>query len=326
VTYYWLAAALCLSVMFLVIAVTSPLAWSGSRLFRNALHSLEPRAAATLLFSIRILHVLLAGLGAFAFALPAFLEYEPRATNEGMSARLAGLALGGVLVLLVMAWRAARLLRVTASVQRRWRMRSEEIRVEGCDLPVHCVDGAGPLLSVTGMLRPKVFVGREIMQTLSAEELSAALNHEMAHVRSFDNLKQFLLRITQPPAWLGKFWRNDAGWVAVAEVAADEEALESGASALDMSTALVKIGRLAPATAAGEAVLASQFVPEGPPSAVEMRVARLEQWLEDAPHKRDKAHRRPRVLLPILVAALVYAACIGSLLPWIHEGLEMIVR
>src|SRR5260370_14422954 len=38
---------------------------------------------------------------------------------------------------------------------------------------------------------------REVVQLLSAEELSAAIAHERAHVRSFDNLKQMLLKITR---------------------------------------------------------------------------------------------------------------------------------
>jgi hypothetical protein len=325
VTYYWLAAALCLSVLFLVIAVVSPLCWASLRCLRTALYRLEPRETASLLFALRILPVVLGAVAALTLALPAFLEYEPRATGEGMSAKLGLLALAGSLALGAMAWRGARLLYLTAQVRRQWQTHAQPIRIDGFALPVHCVDGAGPLLSVTGVFRPKIFVGRDSVRLLSPQELSAALSHEMAHVRSFDNLKQFLLRITQPPKWLARFAGNDAGWIAAAEIAADDDALQGGASALDLSSALVKIGRLTPCRV--EAVLASQLVPERSLSAVEMRVARLERWLEESPSPKKAYQPRPsRILLPVLAAAMIYAVCIGSALPWVHEALEMIVR
>src|SRR5262249_25343739 len=325
--YYWLAGALCLAVLFLVIAMASVFCLAGLRIVRPLLRSLTPKVAASLLFTIRVLPVFLAGLVAFGFVLPAFFKFEPRSTSEVMGPKLLALALAGTVAVLAMVWRGLRLLPTTAPTPKEWQMRSQELRIEGCSVPVHRVDGEGALLAVTGLLRPRVFVGRNVTELLSQEELSAALAHELAHVRSFDNLRQFLLRMTRPPAWLDKLFGNDAAWVAASEVAADEEALQGGASALDLSSALVKIARLTRWADPNLAWGACQFVPEGLTSGVEMRVAHLAQWLEHTPRRKPPPHRqRSSLLLAIAMAAVTYAVCLNTALPWIHEGLELIVR
>jgi Zn-dependent protease with chaperone function len=190
------------------------------------------------------------------------------------------------------------------------------------------VDGLPVLLSVTGVMRPKIFLANAITQVLSPEELSAALAHEMAHVRSLDNLKQLFLKMTRPPAWFDRLLAGnaDANWAVTAEVAADEDALDEGASVLDLSSALVKIGRLQ-GWAKGPRMIASHFIPEGLGSSVQMRVAHLEQRLAEVPRKKNRhSDLRFAMVSGIVVAALVYAGCFNVVLPWVHEALEMIVR
>jgi Zn-dependent protease with chaperone function len=321
-SFYLLGAALCLSVLFLITAGTSILCHlllqAGVRLY----HSWPARRAASLLFTIRVLPLALPAVAALGFALPAFLKLEPHSTGEAVGLKLVVLALAGTTVVAAKFFRGVRLLRNTARVRKQWLASARPCHIAGCDLPVFCVDGDSALLSVTGMVRPAVFVSREVTQILSPEELRAALAHERAHVRSFDNLKQFLLKLT--PQWLSQ---PNADWIVASEVAADEDALDNGASVLHLSSALVKIGRLNGWKSAGPAMVASRFVPDGFGSCMQSRVANLERRLAEAPRRKNspRCHRRA-IVFCIILAALAYAGCLQLFLPAIHEALEMIVR
>jgi Zn-dependent protease with chaperone function len=336
-TFYLLAAALCLSVWFLVLLGASVACQAASRLCQTWLdssprswsqRSWSQRSRAGFLFAVRFLPFLLSAVVALGIALPSFLKFEPRSTVEAIGPKLTTLALAGAMVLLAMALRAVRLLHATARIQKQWLRSAREVRVEDCKVPVYTSDASPALLSVTGMVRPKVFVANAVTQILSAEELSAALAHEMAHVRSLDNLKQLFLKTTRPPAWLDRFLapNADADWATTSEVAADEDALDSGVSALDLSSALVKIGRLQ-GPASGPQMIASHFIPEGLDSCMQLRVAHLERRLTEGPRKKNRRSSPLYATVScIVVAALVYAGCMGIVLPWVHEMLEMIVR
>lgn len=332
-TFYLLAAALCLSMWFLVLLAASLITQAGWRLGRPWLASLtsrSPRRSAACFFSIRFLPVLFSFVIAAGFALPAFFKFEPRSTGEAVGTKLLVLASLGALVLLAMAIRGVRLLRATAAIRKQWRKNAQELRIPGCNLPVYAVEGPRALLSVTGVLRPRVFVARSLMEVLSPEEFSAALSHEMAHVRSLDNLKQLFLKMTRPPRWIEQLLapnNEDAGWTMASELAADEDALDRGASALDLSAALVKVGRLARWASAGPGMIASHFIPEGFDSSVQMRVAHLQRRLAGATRRKTPRYHLPFFqLLCIVVAALAYAGCLHVVLPRVHEALEMIVR
>jgi hypothetical protein len=329
-TFYLLAAALCLSVWVVLLLGTSVVSQVTYRLWLGSptLHSRSARSRAGFLFAVRFLPVFLSGVVVLGFALPSFIKFEPHSTGEAVGPKLLALAVAGALVLLVMAVRGVRLLYATAKIQKQWGQAAKELPVEGCKLPVYTVDGLPTLLSVTGVVRPKIFVADAVTQVLSPEELSAALAHEKAHVRSLDNLKRFFLKMTRPPAWLDQLLGGeaDAGWVVTSEVAADEDALDEGASVLDLSSALVKISRLQK-WGGGPRIIASHFIPEGLDSSVQMRVANLEQRLAETPHKRNRrAPLRFAMVSGIVLAALVYAGCFNVVLPWVHEALEMIVR
>src|SRR5215470_8715624 len=102
-TFYLLAAALCLSVWFLVLLGASVISQAGCRLCWTWLDSWSPRSRAGFLFAIRSLPVLLSAVAALGFALPSFLKFEPRSTGEVLGPKLLVLALAGALVLLTIA-------------------------------------------------------------------------------------------------------------------------------------------------------------------------------------------------------------------------------
>ncbi|HEY1525431.1 MAG TPA: M56 family metallopeptidase [Candidatus Angelobacter sp.] len=320
-----LAIALCLAVMFLVLTGASVLSTAASRLLLRRMGSITPGTKANLLFVLRLMPLALGCVVTFGLALPSFLEFEPSSTKEGMGFRLMALAILGALLLLGMLARGVSILHATSQAQRGWRERSERMNVATLRAPVYRVENGASLLAVTGILRPKIFVGSEIAEALSPDELHAALAHEMAHVSSFDNLKQFLLKSTRAPRWLKVLHQADAEWTNTSEIAADRAALAEGASVLDLSSALIKVGRLK-RPLAGRDPVASHLVPSACSGALESRVTRLTDMLEGRDAAPARGVKRMNLFLPMLISLAVYLACIHALLPAVHEVLELLVR
>ncbi len=323
--FYVLATALSLAVLFLVLASASLLCLPGTRLLLKMAGPATPRTRANLLFTWRMLPLGLACVITFSLALPAFLEFEPSSTREGMGFRLETLAALGALVLLAMAMRAVTILRATRKAQRGWRGRSDRIKIETLRTPVYRVENGAALLAVTGIFRPSIFVAREITEALSPDELRAALAHEMAHVLSFDNLKQLLLKVTRGPRWLETLYNADAEWTSASELAADYRALAEGASALELSSALIKVGRLKRSPVA-ESPVASHLAPTCCSGALESRIARLSEILEGAETAPASTRNGSHLLLAIVISLAAYLACIHAVLPSVHDALEFLVR
>lgn len=326
--FYALAIVLCLAVLFIVAAGASIFCAAGLYAGKRWLDFLPTRSRANVLFMLRAMPFFLAGLVTLGLALPAFLRFEPRASNEIMGLRLLTLAVLGAFVLGGIAFRALRIIQATYRAQKQWRIRSRRLQVKSINVPVYCAAMPCPLVAVTGMLRPKIFVAQAVMEKLSPGELDAALAHELAHVTALDNLKQLILKATTLPRWLRLFANSDPIWLNTSEIAADEGALASGVSALDLSSALVKVGGLSRQAAANNLIAASHLLPISAPSGLETRVNHLRKLLEseDQAVRSQPRHSKywPMFSLFLLVAG--YAICLNSVLPWMHEILERLVR
>src|ERR1051325_4138081 len=330
--FYLLSISLCCAVFFIVLASTSALCiWCG-RLLRFSAFSPAPAIVANLLFTIRVLPVLMALLATFGFVLPALLKFEPRSTGEPVGWPLLALAILGGAVLIVMLARATTILWATRLVGAKWRRHSKKLSLENTDVPVYCLDdagaGRGSVLAVLGFLRPKIFVAKQIVDTLTPAELIAAVEHERAHVNSFDNLKQFALKVTRIPRWLRVSAKSDSAWTNASEIAADEAALASGISILDLSGALIKVASLSRHAVVGETVAASHLVPLGPGSSLQARVDHLQKILEcDNPAlRRAPRSRIKKFAVPLALAVIGYATCVSMVLPLVHDALEALVR
>ncbi|HEV2990254.1 MAG TPA: M56 family metallopeptidase [Candidatus Angelobacter sp.] len=317
--FYTLCVALCLAVLFIVMTSAGMVCSVCFRLLKPMLRLLPPRLAAKLLFTIRALPLLLAVLVTFGLVLPAFLKFEPRSTGELMGSPLLGLAILGAFVLLVIVARGVRLISATRQLQKQWQAVATRLRIPDIKVPVYQVERAITLLAVSGMFRPKIYVSRQVAATLTSAELSAALIHETAHVTSFDNLKQFVLRITRLSS------KADVEWMNASEIAADEAALAGGASVLDLSSALIKVGRLGRSVSQQDAIVACHLLPEAAGS-MEMRVTHLQKLLEGNCQPPRASEHKYVGLYSFLLLLIAYAACVNAILPWIHEALEFLVR
>lgn len=286
----------------------------------------QPGVAANLIFVLRILPALLGLMVAAGLVLPAFLEFEPSATGEIPGVPLLLLAILGGLIVSVTLARCWQILRTTFVVQRKWLQHAERLGLHEGQVPVYCVDQSSALMAVTGVLRPRVFVSRDVACTLNGSELDAALAHELSHVSAGDNLKQLFLKVTRPPRWMPFLGRLDSAWANNSELAADEGAIIRGSSALDLSSALIKVGRLSTHHHARAGLAASHLV-DGCGSATQARAARLRELLEGNGGLTSSRDADCSFYTPVVLAAavLLYVALLNSL-PAIHELLEFLVR
>jgi Zn-dependent protease with chaperone function len=344
--FYALGMAMSLAVLFLSGALASAVsallwrywarhgwAWRGWALHTVAQNQ-PPQAAShdrqrgPLLLLLRLFPLLFAVVFTLGFALPAYLRFEPVASGEAVEPHLTALALLGGAVLLLFAGRLARILLATWRLERSWKRQSSVLSISGTR--VFQFEGELQLVAAAGILRPQIFISRSVAGALSAAELAAAIEHERAHIRSFDNLKQLLLKVTRPPRWMVSLHQAERAWSNQAEVAADRRAVEGGASALDLSAALVKVCRMhQPQIPIGKHALASHLVPGDGRSAVEARVTQLRHMLDGAGLSHPHPHPvRSRLRFPIVVAlaVLVYVLVLPAILPAVHQALEFLVQ
>ncbi|HZU33298.1 MAG TPA: hypothetical protein VFB79_19440, partial [Candidatus Angelobacter sp.] len=242
--YYLTAAIECLGVGFITLVFAGLICLPASRLVVSTARQRHPGTTANILFAFRLLPACIAAIAALAFVLPAYLLFEPHPSDDYVGPLQMVLAACGATLVTFLLFRAAHVLHSSSMVEKHWLARSEKVHIPGIPVPTYAVQGIPSLFVITGMFRPSVFVGREIIQEFSTGEMSAAAAHEMAHIRSCDNLKQLLLEITRPPAWLMKLGVGDEHWADAIEHAADHRALAEGNSPLQLASALLKVGKL----------------------------------------------------------------------------------
>jgi Zn-dependent protease with chaperone function len=202
----------------------------------------DPELRARRLVSLRLMPTTF-GLGiGVALVLPAFLVFEPRNANEVPGVAMLALAAIGTLAILAGMRRSFRDYRATRVLRRSWEAEGRPIQLPGAPVPAFAIRHPFPVVSVVGVLRPRLFVAEQVLEALSPEELEAVVSHECGHLASHDNLKRLLLRLAPVVAVPGFVRRLDAAWDVAAEESADARA-ENG---LDLAAALVRTARLVP--------------------------------------------------------------------------------
>ena len=236
-------------------------------------------ARARTLYLLRVLPATL-GITCVLFLLtPAYLELEPRTTAERVSLKLAIIALasavgmGLAIIRGVAAWRA------TARLTADWRAHGEPISVPQIAIPAYRIEHRFPVIAIVGVLRPRLFLGSQIFESLTPAEIAAAVEHEAGHLVAHDNLKRGLLRACRDVTLIIPCGRAlDRAWAAASESAADEHATRRGRTvALDLASALVKIARMIPAGAKPAMPAGALLIGDEESSGVKARVRRLIQ-------------------------------------------------
>jgi Zn-dependent protease with chaperone function len=274
------------------------------------------RRTAGLLFTLRMLPLIAATLITAAFTVPSFLLLEPRAIDEPMGVIPVALALLGVAFMIFGVANAAMALRKTSRAVSAWSVSSEAIG-QAATVPVMRIFPAAPAMTAAGILRVKILVSKKAESLLTARELNAALNHEMAHVHRRDNFKKLLFRFAAFPGMRGL----EARWLEAAEMAADEEAVSNAGEALDLAAALIKLSQLAPLEPSIDLTAA---LVHGTALFTSVRVRRLIDWNENPQPLRGFS-----TLYALTAAAgtvVAFAAVYGRILAHIHMATEWLVR
>jgi len=250
----------------------------------------------------------------FVFA-PSYWKYEPRLPSESFDVTVIACALAGAALLVAAGARGFAAWRSASRRTREWSRRSRPIAIDAAPLPAFAVDAAAPTMALAGVFRARLLITRGVLDTLTDEELRAAVAHELGHWRSWDNLKRLamraapdLLRFTPAAAAI------ESRWASAAEHAADHDACGDARSRCALASALVKVARLTlPATPLAEPI--STLVDGGE---IASRVERLLSGAAPFGHTRRR--------WPLVAGSLVAAGAYVPLLQLVHDVTEVIVH
>ena len=128
----------------------------------------------------------------------------------------------------------------------------------------------GALAATTGFVGPRVHLHPRLREALDEDALAAVHAHERAHVRHRDPLRIWLAQIVTDLQWpVPVAHERLRAWLAVLELARDEEAMAGGVDGADLAAAIVTCARLE----GGRRGLVAAMTGDG--SALETRVQRL---------------------------------------------------
>ncbi|MFT3743546.1 MAG: M48 family metalloprotease [Pyrinomonadaceae bacterium] len=217
------------------------------RLIAPAIDRFTAKTRAQIIFALRVGPVAAALVFVFAFVVPAYLVHEPEDSGEVVSGKLALIAVASTIAVIVAATRVVRTWQVTRRLSKAWQYDAPDIEVPGIDVPTFMIEHPFPVMAVVGILRPRLFIASQVLESLSHAELQACVAHENGHLRSYDNLKRTTLQICRDLV-IAPFGKGlDRAWAANVEAAADEYAAYNNSTvALDLASALLKLARIAP--------------------------------------------------------------------------------
>lgn len=288
------------------------------------------RARAQTLFALRIFPGAVAIACVAALLLPAYIAHEPRQTAEEVSLKLGALAAISAAGLLLAAWRGVAAWMATRRLVNNWLRNAELIEPDQAPVPAYRLRHPFPVVAVVGVFQPRLFIADYLFDSLSREELAAAIAHECGHLAARDNLRRALLRACRDVLTIAPCGRSlDRAWAEASEAAADEYAARAGgAAALDLASALVKIARLVPA-GVKPAIPAGALLIGEDTGGIAHRVQRLTQMAAlDGSAENGSACLPDSPLWPgvlaLTVAALLMATS-PSLLVKVHLMIEALV-
>lgn len=302
--YFVIGISLVFAYLLTINWAVSLLSALGWRLAERRADNWRAGTRAGVIFALRVMPMTIATLTIIGLILPAYVLYEPASSGETI----------GWKMMIVVAVSAAGLIaaigRIVASWWRTRRLRAEweslstRIDLDGIDVPVYKMRHPYPVIAVVGTFRPKVFLAESLLADLEPSELAASIAHEIGHIHSRDNLKRLVMRVCGDLLVFRFATSLDRAWSDSVEIAADEYAAETGGRnvALELASALIKIGRATPDQAVWATPLGS-FLISGRSASLKTRIERLLRLSEtDAP----RPMHRPRAVVATLVIAGIF--------------------
>jgi hypothetical protein len=293
--------------VYCLLSALVSLSWRCLRWLRAS----EPDLA-DLLFFWRVFPLFASVIVTVAFVIPSFQLLEPRSTDEGVGTLPIAL---GLAALSLIAWGFCRVVRAQIQTSRavsRWLAASKPLGRGAHTVAFRSRSDAPPLL-LAGTSKPRVLVSEAAVELLTPDELEVALKHELAHIRSCDNLKKLLFRCCPFPGMVPL----ESAWSQAAELTADDDAVCDINDALNLAAALVKLSRLLTIAPACTVAFVSGSLNE--------RVNRLLRWEES--RRTSRLHVFRWAAMPSLAAAAFGAfMTYGPSLAMTHQVTEWLVR
>ena len=191
----------------------------------------RPRQATSVLLGLRLFPTVFAALVVAGLCVPSYLWLEPDAETEAVGLWCLLAAVLGAAVWTISISRGVRA--VVKSI-RQSRQYEQEGIIEG------------PIFALAGIIHPRLFISRDVLNALSDEQLSSALEHELAHRMSRDNLKRLLMLLVPDMVPFVRGMRAfDHAWAKFTEWAADDEAVNGNPDrSVTLASTLVQVARL----------------------------------------------------------------------------------
>ena len=309
--YEFLGITLALALLLTINAIATMVAAGFGRLCKGLLWKCSARTCAEILFVMRIGPPVIAIVAIAVFMIPGYLAHEPYTTNEVVSWKLFGLAAISAIGVGLAIWRGLRSYLATRSLLNDWLAYSTRIELESVTVPTYVLRHRFPIIAVVGAFRPRLFIADHVLQSLSEEELAAALAHEYGHLAARDNFKRSVMRVSRAALLIIPCGRSlDRAWSEASESAADEHAAqESSLVALNLASALVRIARM---------------IPKGQRQVMPAAVSAFLIGSEDAPGVKVRVKRLVELAAtdPSLLAS---NASIVRFVPWFVLALTIVV-
>jgi Zn-dependent protease with chaperone function len=328
--YKLLGICLALASFFALNVIASALISLMWRIAEPIARLWSARTRAECLFALRIAAPLLSLLSVALLFVPAYVGYEPHGTSEVVSSKLGALAAISFLGLGFAVWRAFRSWLATKKLERQWLRAATITSLPLIKIPTYRIAHPFPIIAVVGTVRPRLFIAEQVLESLTEDELAAAIAHEGGHLAARDNFKRALLRACRDLLTIVPSGRSlDRAWSESVECAADEHAAQlSSDVALNLASALVRIARMVPVGVRTELPLATFLVGEET-RGIKARVRRL---LEIASASRSSRMQRMRIgkVAPLLGLLAVSVSAVGvstnpHVLLTVHSVVERVV-
>jgi hypothetical protein len=291
--------------------LASALAWM---LAAALLPTRAARRGAAML-ALRLFPAAVSSLFVSLLFVPAHWRFEPADSQERLGLILWLLSLAGAALLV----RSAA--RVVSVARAGWRLRA----VDAC--PVDLAPGVYEVpglagISLAGVIRTRILVGSAVRRALDRAELDVALAHERAHRRSLDNVKRFVMFCAPDVFGAWAVAREvESRWHATAESLADARAVRGdGVRAVHLASALVKVSRLASASALPVSSPAWSTLHD--PPLLEQRV----RCLVDGTTPSVRAARPAVSLAATALLGAAFVAVSVFAYPAVHQLTEALVR
>jgi Zn-dependent protease with chaperone function len=301
--YLLLGICLALATFFALNLFMSALIAGLWRIAPPLTHRWSARTRAEFLFALRLAAPIVSLVFVAILFVPAYVGYEPYGTSEVVSTKLAALAAVSILGLTFALSRAFRSWRATKRLEREWLRDAVPIRLALLEIPTFRITHSFPIIAVVGTFKPRLFIAEQVLESLTEDELAAAIAHETGHLAARDNFKRALTRGCRDLLTIVPSGRSlDRAWSESVECAADEHAAQLSADvALNLASALVRIARMVPVGGRTELPLATFLVGEET-RGIKTRVRRL---IEIASASRSNGDHRPQVGGIALIAGLL---------------------